>query len=296
MEVNGSQIPSAQSGESPPWVRLAVAEIDEENSRKETSESEEMVEDDEDVPVECERIRTPRVNCPEKLVLCVELFQENALVEYDLPKGRMCDWWHAIQRAVEMFLKTKNRINSEHTYSLILLADTPTWVCGPSSDPLEVHRFLSGEDIRGSGEGDNRISLDALLQLISERCELPEIEAVTDLPPPFVVRAVCILCQPPVLPLVLSPATQMLVSSPYFFFDLVYLTSETRLPSMDPLQVGRSDWQCHCVVQEAEDLTTVTPSVCICGAVCRTLTHPLQRPPPALALHSLPPSPPLTPI
>ncbi|KAL7993062.1 hypothetical protein Chor_017318 [Crotalus horridus] len=92
------------------------------------------------------QVRTPRVNCPEKV------------------------------KMIEMFVRTKHKIDKSHEFALVVVNNDVTW----------VHFYLEG-----------------LFNLIQQKTELPVTENVQSIPPPYVVRTILVYsrpaCQPPVV-------------------------------------------------------------------------------------------------
>ncbi|RLV62559.1 hypothetical protein DV515_00019189 [Chloebia gouldiae] len=83
-------------------------------------------------------VRTPRVNCPEKLIICLDLAEEMALPKLESLNGTRSNALTVAQKMIEMFVRTKHKIDKSHEFALVVVNNDSTWLSGFTSDPREV--------------------------------------------------------------------------------------------------------------------------------------------------------------
>uniref|UniRef100_A0A674HVT7 BRISC and BRCA1 A complex member 1 n=1 Tax=Taeniopygia guttata TaxID=59729 RepID=A0A674HVT7_TAEGU len=83
-------------------------------------------------------VRTPRVNCPEKLIICLDLAEEMALPKLESFNGTRSNALTVAQKMIEMFVRTKHKIDKSHEFALVVVNNDSTWLSGFTSDPREV--------------------------------------------------------------------------------------------------------------------------------------------------------------
>ncbi|NXQ00630.1 BABA1 protein, partial [Vidua macroura] len=101
------------------------------------------------------------------------------------------------QKMIEMFVRTKHKIDKSHEFALVVVNNDATW---------GWHRCQGGP---GGGTGVAQVpgpaltlssDLDGLFNLIQQKIELPVTDNVQTIPPPFVVRTILVFgrprCQP----------------------------------------------------------------------------------------------------
>ncbi|NXR40634.1 BABA1 protein, partial [Zosterops hypoxanthus] len=142
-------------------------------------------------------VRTPRVNCPEKVILCLDLAEEMAVPKLESFNGSRSNALTVAQKMIEMFVRTKHKIDKSHEFALVVVNNDATWLSGFTSDPREVCSCLYDLDT-------------VVCQSFSIRChgghwgqqkiELPVTDNVQTIPPPYVVRTILVFgrpgCQP----------------------------------------------------------------------------------------------------
>ncbi|XP_048470307.1 BRISC and BRCA1-A complex member 1 isoform X4 [Rhincodon typus] len=84
------------------------------------------------------QIRTPKVNCPEKVIICLDLSEEMSLQKLDSMNGSKTNALNIAQKMIEMFVRTKHKIDKRHEFALVVVNDEVTWLSGFTSDPREV--------------------------------------------------------------------------------------------------------------------------------------------------------------
>ncbi|NWH56148.1 BABA1 protein, partial [Geococcyx californianus] len=153
------------------------------------------------------QVKTPRVNCPEKVIICLDLAEEMALPKLESFNGSKTNALNISQKMIEMFVRTKHKIDKCHEFALVVVNNDATWLSGFTSDPREVCSCLYDLETvvcksfsiqlpggRGSGLGGLWGPLG------QQKIELPVTENVQTIPPPYVVRTILVFgrpgCQP----------------------------------------------------------------------------------------------------
>ncbi|XP_072027388.1 BRISC and BRCA1-A complex member 1-like [Amphiura filiformis] len=232
----------------------------------------------------------PRVNCPEKIIICLDLSSEVNRVPFisrDFTKYQPLD---LIKRALNIFVKTKNTMNPLHEYALVLLHDSAVWMQDFTSDVDEFFNVL--QDSTNETQDSDGFDLTSLFDQILEKVDLPFVEDMLVLPPPYIVRTIFIYGRSNCIPGFLDgrESQRQLSNSPYFFFDVFYVHEP---PSDDNL--------CKEVYDVFLDLDSNNTSYIhevgrntthLHNKMAMLLGHPLQRPIQMQASHSLnPPGP-----
>lgn len=84
------------------------------------------------------QIRTPRVNCPEKVIICLDLSEEMSVPKLESFNGSRTNALNVSQKMVEMFVRTKHKIDKSHEFALVVVNDDSAWLSGLTSDPREL--------------------------------------------------------------------------------------------------------------------------------------------------------------
>ncbi|KAM7024517.1 BRISC and BRCA1-A complex member 1 [Acridotheres tristis] len=166
------------------------------------------------------QVKTPRVNCPEKVIICLDLAEEMALPKLESFNGCRSNALTVSQKMIEMFVRTKHKIDKSHEFALVVVNNDATWLSGFTSDPREVCSCLYDLDTVVC----QSFNLDGLFNLIQQKIELPVTDNVQTIPPPFVVRTILVFGRPRCQPQFCGGEhVKKLLQCPYFFFDVVYI-------------------------------------------------------------------------
>lgn len=235
---------------------------------QETKDSDSSIEDQQEILL-------PRVNCPEKIIICLDLSSEMDKVTF---RSRAGDKWTPLKlakRALRLFIQSKSLINKQHQYALVIIQDTATWVSGFTNNPKEMINLL--EDFEETTNCET-FDIASLFDTIKENVELPHVEGdQTVMPPPFIVRTLLVYgrsyCQ---IDFKGKESFRFLDSSPYFFVDAMYIhepASETNKCEeifdgiCDLDEKGQSF-----IFESARNPTRLYDQM------AQLLAHPLQRP------------------
>ncbi|XP_006001682.1 BRISC and BRCA1-A complex member 1 [Latimeria chalumnae] len=224
------------------------------------------------------QVRTPRVNCPEKVIICLDLSEEMSLQKLESFNGSKTNALNISQKMIEMFVRTKHKIDKQHEFALVVVNDDVTWLSGFTSDPREVCSCLYDLETTNC----ESFNLEGLFNLIQQKIELPITENVQTIPPPYVVRTILIYSRPSGQPqFSTAEPVRKLLQSPYFFFDVVYIHNgaeekEEELSWKDTYSFfGELDTKGTSYKYE---VSLTGPAVELHNCMAKLLAHPLQRP------------------
>ncbi|KAL6054650.1 hypothetical protein STEG23_035341 [Scotinomys teguina] len=197
------------------------------------------------------QIRTPRVNCPEKVIICLDLSEEMSVPKLESFNGSRTNALNVSQKMVEMFVRTKHKIDKSHEFALVVVNDDSAW----------------------------------------QKTELPVTENVQTIPPPYVVRTILVYSRPPCQPqFSLTEPMKRMFQCPYFFFDLVYIHNDTE-EKEDEMRwkdmfsfMGSLDTKGTSYKYE---VALTGPALELHNCMAKLLAHPLQRPCQTHASYSL---------
>ncbi|XP_036022632.1 BRISC and BRCA1-A complex member 1 isoform X4 [Onychomys torridus] len=233
------------------------------------------------------QIRTPRVNCPEKVIICLDLSEEMSVPKLESFNGSRTNALNVSQKMVEMFVRTKHKIDKSHEFALVVVNDDSAWLSGLTSDPRELCSCLYDLETASC----STFNLEGLFSLIQQKTELPVTENVQTIPPPYVVRTILVYSRPPCQPqFSLTEPMKKMFQCPYFFFDIVYIHNgaeekeeEMRWKDMFSF-MGSLDTKGTSYKYE---VALTGPALELHNCMAKLLAHPLQRPCQTHASYSL---------
>ncbi|XP_075170894.1 BRISC and BRCA1-A complex member 1 isoform X1 [Anomaloglossus baeobatrachus] len=91
-------------------------------------------------PVEFQ-VKTPRVNCPEKVIICLDLSEEMSSQKLESFNGSKTNALNSSQKMIEMFVRTKHKIDKRHEFALVVANNEAMW---------DVFGFFSCLDTKGT--------------------------------------------------------------------------------------------------------------------------------------------------
>ncbi|TRZ01427.1 hypothetical protein DNTS_015163 [Danionella cerebrum] len=203
-------------------------------------------------------LRAPRVNCPEKVIICLDLSEEMSLQKLESFNGSKTNALNISQKMIEMFVRTKHRIDKRHEFALVVVNDDAMWLSGFTSDPRELCSCLYDLETNVC----ESFNLEDLLNVILQKIELPQMENIQTIPPPFVVRTL----------LVFSRHAGMLQFNPSDAVKDVY----ANFCELD------SKGMCY-----RFEVSLCGPAIELHNCMAKLLCHPLQRPFQSHASYSL---------
>ncbi|XP_030584077.1 BRISC and BRCA1-A complex member 1 [Archocentrus centrarchus] len=233
------------------------------------------------------QLRVPRVNCPEKVIICLDLSEEMSLPKLESFNGSKTNALNISQKMIEMFVRTKHKIDKRHEFALVVVNDDALWLSGFTSDPRELCSCLYDLETNVC----ESFNLEDLLNVIRQKIELPSMENVQTIPPPYVVRTVLIYSRHAgQLQFSPSEAVSKMLQSPYFFFDVVYLHNGVEEQSDETswrdnyTSFSNLDSKGMCYRFE---VSLSGPAIELHNCMAKLLAHPLQRPFQSHASYSL---------
>nr|XP_057928343.1 BRISC and BRCA1-A complex member 1 [Doryrhamphus excisus] len=233
------------------------------------------------------QIRVPRVNCPEKVIICLDLSEEMCLPKLESFNGSKTNALNISQKMIEMFVRTKHKIDKRHEFALVVVNDDALWLSGFTSDPRELCSCLYDLETNVC----ETFNLEDLLNVIRQKIELPLMENVQTIPPPYVVRTVLIYSRHAgQLQLSPSEAVGKMLQSPYFFFDVVYL--HNGVEDQGEETSWRDNYTAFCNLDSKGmgyrfEVSLSGPAIELHNCMAKLLAHPLQRPFQSHASYSL---------
>ncbi|GAA6221283.1 BRISC and BRCA1-A complex member 1 [Lates japonicus] len=233
------------------------------------------------------QLRVPRVNCPEKVIICLDLSEEMSLPKLESFNGSKTNALNISQKMIEMFVRTKHKIDKRHEFALVVVNDDALWLSGFTSDPRELCSCLYDLETNVC----ESFNLEDLLNVIRQKIELPLMENVQTIPPPYVVRTVLIYSRHAgQLQFNPSEAVSKMLQSPYFFFDVVYL--HNGMDEQGDETSWRDNYTSFCNLDSKGmcyrfEVSLSGPAIELHNCMAKLLAHPLQRPFQSHASYSL---------
>ncbi|XP_057241022.1 BRISC and BRCA1-A complex member 1 [Malurus melanocephalus] len=224
------------------------------------------------------QVKTPRVNCPEKVIICLDLAEEMAVSKLESFNGSKTNALNISQKMIEMFVRTKHKIDKSHEFALVVVNNDATWLSGFTSDPREVCSCLYDLETVVC----KSFNLEGLFNLIQQKIELPVTESIQTIPPPYVVRTILVLGRPGCQPqFSMGEHMKRMLQCPYFFFDLVYihngLEEKEDEGSWKELYGFFSSLDTKGTNYKYE-VALAGPALELHNCMAKLLAHPLQRP------------------
>lgn len=227
----------------------------------------------------------PAVNVPEKIILCIDLSEDPNYTPFKLGDGTKYAPLYMIKRVAEIFINSKNLINKNHEFALVVLqTDTVAWLRDFTNDPRDIISVL--EDMSETQEGDI-FDLSSLFDVITDHVPLPQISEPNVTPPPFVVRVVLLYSRSYCIPKFVHgrESFSLLLSSDYFTLDILYIHE-------DPSEANKCE-EIFSVLDDLDDrgfsyvLDVPRNTTKLHDNMAKLLGHPLQRPIQKVAYYKL---------
>lgn len=224
------------------------------------------------------RSKVPHVNCPEHIILCLDLSPEMKSMSFQCKSFPDSTVFQLVQRSIAIFVKTKSKMNAQHQFSFMVLDDKASWYKHFTSDVETICSTLNHLYPEEEIQNQNEFQMCDLFEAVHDNITLPLVEDVL-LPPPYVVRLVIVYGRSHCMPQVSTQAKQVLSSlleSPYFFLDILYVHE---LPSEINLCKEIYDYFCDMDEEEEGYILEVSRSTTrLFDHMAALLAHPLQRP------------------
>ncbi|XP_028672409.2 BRISC and BRCA1-A complex member 1 [Erpetoichthys calabaricus] len=232
-------------------------------------------------------LRAPRVNCPEKVIICLDLSEEMSLQKLESFNGSKTNALNISQKMIEMFVRTKHKIDKRHEFALVVVNDDALWLSGFTSDPRELCSCLYDLETNIC----ESFNFEDLLNLILQKIELPQMDNVQTIPPPYVIRTLLIYSRHTGQPqFSLSEGVSKMLQSPYFFFDIIYL--HNGVDEQVDESSSKDVYTAFCNLDSKGmcyrfEVSLCGPAIELHNCMAKLLSHPLQRPFQSHASYSL---------
>ncbi|XP_065907914.1 BRISC and BRCA1-A complex member 1-like [Dysidea avara] len=218
------------------------------------------------------------VNCKEKIILCIDISAETEqtfLKTKDNTPHTLLFLW---KNALELFVWNKSLINPKHEFAIVLLEDkVAVWLMDFSSDARMICDTISS--LKALTATADLFNISTLFQIISEKAPPLPASSSPVLPPDYIIRCVLLYGRSSSIPVYKGDAQYrtQLISSPYFFLDIIYSHESPQLMSNN----------CETIFSILAELQPHTRSLVldvwhnatrVFDHMARLLSHPLQRP------------------
>ncbi|XP_064625081.1 BRISC and BRCA1-A complex member 1-like [Lineus longissimus] len=227
------------------------------------------------VDVVTREITCPRVNCPEKIVICLDLSSEMSSIILRSRSGDKFAPIKLVKRALGIFCHTKHQVDKRHQFAIVVLHERGIWVRPFTSNPKEVITFL--DDLNDTYPCET-FNLTSLFDEVHANIKLPHVENPTVVPPPYVVRMILIYGRSHCIPEFKNgrESYKLLRSSPYFFLDVFYVHEP---PSDDNKCEDVFDSLCDLDEHGLSYIMEVSKNLTkLYDHMIQLASHPLQRP------------------
>nr|CAB3225057.1 BRISC and BRCA1-A complex member 1-like [Phallusia mammillata] len=234
-----------------------------------------------------DNIPIPKVNCPEKIILCVD-HSSSMFLKHFRKTAQTIKQTSPIQvlnGAIRQFVMTKSLIDKRHEYSLFMLNDNAQLISDFSNQANDIMFMM--QDITNTTkpkenqdtEGQSSVDISQLFDQIENHVTLPVVKNPSQTPPPYVVRLIFIYgrSQCKIEFLNGRESYQKLVKSPYFFMDSIYIHEE---PSEDNKVTDVFTGLCELDANGNSYILEVgldSSMSVLYNALAKLLAHPLQR-------------------
>ncbi|NXX75944.1 BABA1 protein, partial [Urocolius indicus] len=195
------------------------------------------------------QVKTPRVNCPEKVIICLDLAEEMAVPRLEAFNGCKSNALNVAQKMIEMFVRTKHKIDKSHEFALVVANNDATWLSGFTSDPREVCSCLYDLET---------VVCKSFSILLPQKIELPVTDNVQTIPPPYVVRTILVFGRPGCQPQ-FSMSEQMKVGPLHEMYNF-----------FSSLDTKGTNYK--------YEVAVTGPALELHNCMAKLLAHPLQRP------------------
>lgn len=224
-----------------------------------------------------DRNKLPKVNCPEKIILCLDLSPEMRSVSFQSRANPRASLFELVMKTTEIFIKTKMKLHPKHEVAIAVLEDEASWYQTFSTNANSLCEVLNHLEPLDQPLEHSTFDMMSVMEILSS-VELPTVDDLL-LPPPHVVRVILVYGRstcPPVMSDAAKQAFEKLMESPYFFFDVLYVheipSEENKCEEIYDLLCGLDEDECGYVLEVSRSTTRLFDHM------ASLLAHPLQRP------------------
>ncbi|XP_071953672.1 BRISC and BRCA1-A complex member 1-like [Antedon mediterranea] len=217
----------------------------------------------------------PKVNCKEKIVICFDLSSEVDNVPFVGRDGTQFNSSSLIQNVLHIFIQTKNAINANHEFALVVLQEKAIWYQDFTNDCSEFIDDLY--DLNAEKQDCEEFDMSSLFETLHENVTLPTVENEL-LPPPYIVRTIMIYGRSKCIPTfgANKEICQYFLKSPYFFMDVFYIheapAEENKCKEVYDVFLDMDEMNRAYINEVGKNITQLHDKMAM------FLAHPLQRP------------------
>ncbi|CAL1541403.1 unnamed protein product [Lymnaea stagnalis] len=225
--------------------------------------------------ISSQNIICPRVNCPEKIIICLDLNEEMDSTIFRSRAGDKYSGLELAKRTIKMFVMHKTQMNPKHEFALLIFYDESTMIHNFTSRAQDILNTVDESVIETHKSGP--LSLSHLFETIKENIELPTVQGDPEVvPPPYIIRVILVFGRSRSVPTLTSTqAKSILESSPYFFTDVLYIHEP-------PTEDNKCEEIFHSLCElDHSGLSYIfehSKYTQILNSGAKLLPHPLQRP------------------
>lgn len=217
----------------------------------------------------------PKVNCPEHIILVVDVCKEEGNSPYRLADGTKHPSMYMVKRALTLFLLNKHSIDAQHRFALVALHESPIWMHDFTNNPRDI--IVELEELEEAA-ATTHCDMSSLFDLIEQQVTLPQCSNPAVFPPEFICRTILLYGRSQCLPQFLEGKTAFskLNENPHFFLDILYMhetpSDDNKCEGIFDLLCGLDESGWSYVLEVSRNATKLHNH---CGSL---LAHPLQRP------------------
>lgn len=212
----------------------------------------------------------PAVNCPEKIVLCLDVSKEMESLSFRMRNGDKVFFITLIKKALAIFFRTKHMMNSKHEFALMFLDTSSAWMFDFCSDPMKILTIL--EDMTKLVECE-QCELSSIFDEILKHVAIPSASSGV---PPYTVRVILIYGRSVCVPQLNRKQNHKAVElSNCFGIDVVYVhdppSAENNCEKIFDVLCDLDERGTSYILEASKNPTKVF------DCMAQLLAHPLQR-------------------
>ncbi|RDD44414.1 BRISC and BRCA1-A complex member 1 [Trichoplax sp. H2] len=205
-------------------------------------------------------------NCPEKIVLCMDLSNEMNTTFFK-SKGSSMTALQLAKKMIDIFVNSKHIMNPLHRFAVIAMYDQANWMCDFTSNPETINSVLH----HTKPDDVHEFDMTSLFQILDENLNIEGENAA----PCYVVRIILIygrsICKPH---LSNQEVFQKLLRNHRFFLDFLYIHD---IPTEENNCQLIYETLCNLVKSNSYLLDVTKNTVFLFDNMAKLLAHPMQR-------------------
>ena len=159
---------------------------------------------------------------PEKIVLCLDLCQEEDPPLFEVSNGKKYSQSYMIKRASQFFCRLKLTLDKKHKIAIVGLTKTAILLQTLTSEITELNKAI---DELPEPENYESFEMESLLEMVNEMT-LESPHHIDSDQVPSIIRVVFIYGRSNIIPTVNEESIGYLNNVPAFFMDMLYIHKE----------------------------------------------------------------------